>query len=190
MATRGIAAHICAMRRIGKLQRLTLVLVASFLVPLVGTGDALAYDEASAAVVANKGLHFGFGPIVLVPLENRPIGLGLDFDLRYGIGADPAIVGPGGRLAGYFISGRFIGTAMPTGRVTFPLGPVAPFVILGIGAGRLTNPGESGVALLAGGGMMIHLGRVLAFGAEATYQVITGTEFKSFALGPAIILSL
>ena len=36
---------------------------------------------------------------------------------------------------------------------------------------------------------MTHLGRVLAIGVEATYQAITSTEFKSFAFGPAIVLS-
>jgi len=117
------------------------------------------------------------------------MGGGLAIDGRYGIGANPAIIAPGGRLSGYVISRRFIGIAMPTLRVTFPLGPFAPFVLGGIGGGWLSNPSESGLALLGGGGLMIHFGRFLAIGAEATYQTITGTELQSFAIGPAIHLS-
>jgi hypothetical protein len=37
---------------------------------------------------------------------------------------------------------------------------------------------------------MVHLGRVLALGVEATYQTITGTEFKELAIGPAIMFGL
>ncbi len=32
--------------------------------------------------------------------------------------------------------------------------------------------------VLAGGGLMIHFGRILALGAEVTYQRITGTDFQ------------
>lgn len=157
---------------------------------LIAPREARAYDEDSAAVQANKGLHFGIGPVLLVPPDNRPLGGGLDLDLRYGIGAEPFILAPGGRLAGYFISGRFIGVAMGTFRLTVPLGPLAPFGIGGVGPGTITNPGETGLALMGGGGLMIHFGKILAVGAEATYQTITGTEFKTFTIGPSIAISL
>jgi hypothetical protein len=151
---------------------------------------ALAYDKESAAVQANSGLHLGFTPILLVPTDGGPLGGGLAFDLRYGIEADPVIIAPGGRLAGYAISERFVGIAMPTARVTIPLGPLAPFLIGGVGGGWLSNPGESGVALLGGGGLMVHFGHVLAIGAEATYETITTTEIKAWAFGPAIAIAL
>jgi len=160
---------------------------AAAMLAVCAPSAASAYDESSAAVVANEGLHFGLGPVLLIPPDGRPVGGGLDFDLRYGIGIDPIILAPGGRLAGYFISGRFIGTAMPTGRVTFPLGPFAPFLVGGAGGGWITNPSEGGVALLAGGGLMIHVGRFFAIGAEAAYQVITSTEFQELAIGPSIL---
>jgi hypothetical protein len=113
--------------------------------------EAHAYDEDSAAVQANKGFHFGLGPVLLIPTDAGPLGGGLDVELRYGIGLDPIILAPGARLSGYFISGRFIGMATPTLRLTLPVGPLAPFVLGGVGPGVLTNPGESGVALLGGG---------------------------------------
>lgn len=144
----------------------------------------------SAAVEANRGFQLGIGPILLVPRSGGPLGGGLIVDGRYGIEAGPLIVGPGGRAAGYAISGRFIGTLMPTLRITLPVGPLAPFLLGGVGGGMLTNPSDQGVALLGGGGLMIHFGRVLAIGAEVTYQTITGTDFTNLAIGPAIAIGV
>jgi hypothetical protein len=144
----------------------------------------------SAAESANRGLHTGFGPVLLLPSGGGSVGGGLNFELRYGIDADPLIIAPGGRLAGYYLDKRFIGTAMPTLRVTVPIGPLAPFLVGGVGGGWISNPGESGLALLGGGGLMIHFGRVLAIGAEASYQTITGTGFKVLSIGPSIAIGL
>jgi hypothetical protein len=58
--------------------------------------------------------------------------------------------------------------------VTVPVGPLAPFVVGGVGFGGITNEGETGVALIGGGGLMIHFGHVFGLGAEMTYQTITG----------------
>lgn len=143
----------------------------------------------SAAVEANKGFLIGIGPILVLPTrENGPFGGGAIVDGRYGIEAGPVILAPGGRVAGYAISGRFVGTLMPTFRVTLPAGPFAPFVVGGVGAGMLTNDSQQGVALLGGGGLMIHFGRVLAIGAEVTYQTITGTDFHGVSIGPSFAI--
>lgn len=151
------------------------------------SSEASAQEEGdSAAMASNRGLHFGFAPAILLPTDNGPAGGGLILDGRYGIKAGPTVLAPGGRLGGYLISSRFIGTAMPTFRVTLPVGPLAPFVLGGLGYGGLTNPGESGLAVLGGGGLMIHFGRILAIGAEVTYQRITGTEYQTLGIGPAI----
>lgn len=169
------------------------LLPASLFALTVATATVLTTSEASAdeegdsaAMAANKGLRIGIGPELLVPTDDGPMGGGLILDGRYGIKAGPTVLAPGGRLAGYIISSRFIGTAMPTFRVTLPVGPLAPFLVGGIGVGGLSNPGESGLALLGGGGLMIHLGRIVAIGAEVTYQRITGTEFQTLGIGPAI----
>lgn len=148
---------------------------------------ASAQEESeSTAMQANKGLRFGFGPALLLPTDGGPMGGGLVLDGRYGIKAGPTVLAPGGRLAGYILSERFIGTAMPTFRITVPVGPLAPYALGGIGGGWLSNASESGLAWIGGGGLMIHFGRVLAIGAEATYEAITGTEYKALSIGPAI----
>ncbi|MDF2697965.1 MAG: hypothetical protein K0S65_6348 [Labilithrix sp.] len=143
-------------------------------------------EHESAAMSANKGLRIGFGPELLLPSDSGPMGGGAVLDGRYGFKAGPTVLAPGGRLGGYVISSRFAGTAMPTFRITLPVGPLAPYAVGGIGIGGLSNPGESGLAFLGGGGLMLHFGRILAIGAEVTYQRITGTEFEVLGIGPSI----
>jgi hypothetical protein len=152
------------------------------------TRDAWAQEESdSTAMSANRGFKLGLGPTILLPSrDGGPYGGGLTLDGRYGIKAGPTVLAPGGRLAGYLLSSRFIGTAMPTFRITVPVGPLAPYILGGVGGGWISNSSEGGVALLGGGGLMIHFGRIFAIGAEASYQTITGTEFQSVAIGPAI----
>lgn len=144
-------------------------------------------ENEGPATQANRGLRVGLGPTLLTPLrEAGPYGGGLTIDGRYGIQAGPTVIAPGGRAGGYIISERAVGIAMPTLRVTVPVGPLAPYLLGGIGAGALTNDGESGLAAMGGGGLTIHIGRLVAFGVEATYQTITGTELETVAITPAI----
>jgi hypothetical protein len=168
--------------------RVVLVLLAVCMMWGFAPRDASAQEESeSAAESANRGFKLGLGPTLLLPLrDGGPLGGGLDLEGRYGIKAGPTIVAPGGLLGGYLISARFIGLAMPTFRITVPLGPLAPFVVGGIGGGWISNPSEGGLAYLAGGGLMIHFGRIVAIGAEVTYRKITSTEFGGLAIGPAI----
>lgn len=145
-------------------------------------------DEDSIAFRANTGLRWGIGPVLLFPSDGGPMGGGLDLDIRYGIGLDPVVIAPGARFAGYILSGDVIGMAMPTVRVTLPFGPFAPFVVGGVGPGYTSDEKKTGAALLGGGGLMIHVGPFFGIGAEATYQTITGTEFKTLTLGPSLLI--
>jgi hypothetical protein len=168
--------------------RLVLVLMVTSAAVVGVSRDAAAQEsEESPAMSANRGFKLGIGPTLLFPMrEGGPYGGGLNLEGRYGIKVGPTVVAPGGMLAGYTISGRFIGMAMPTARFTVPVGPLAPYLVGGVGGGWISNPSEGGLALLGGGGLMIHFGRVFALGAEATYQTITNTDFGGLALGPVI----
>jgi hypothetical protein len=170
------------------LPRLVVALTCAVaLVAFARAADAQEEPEDSVAMSHNRGLSIGLGPTLLLPMRTGgPYGAGLSLDARYGIKAGPTVVAPGGMVAGYAISSRLVGVAMPTLRFTVPVGPLAPYVLGGIGGGGITHPGEGGVAFLAGGGLMVHFGRVFALGLEATYQTITTTEFSSVALGPLL----
>jgi hypothetical protein len=182
-----LAEEALMRRKLGFMLASTVAAVV--LLSLPRTSSAQEETNDSVAMQANRGLKIGVGPTLLFPLhDNGPYGGGLTLDGRYGIQAGATVLSPGGRLSGYIISNRLVGMAMPTFRITLPVGPLAPFILGGVGVGGLTNDSETGVALLGGGGMMIHIARIFAFGAEASYEVITGTELKTLTIGPAIAI--
>ena len=163
-----------------------IALVSGLALLLASTTASAQETRDSAATDANKRLRIGLGPEVIVPSDSGPLGGGVVLDGRYGFKAGPTVLAPGGRLDGYILSNRLIGIAMPTFRLTLPIGPLAPYAVGGIGGGWLSNRSESGLALLGGGGLMVHFGRIIAIGVELTYQRITGTEFEGVAIGPSI----
>jgi len=173
------------MRRILRVGLAAAIGAAAF---VLDVSTAQAQETADgAARSANRGFHLQLAPGILLPQrDDGPYGGGLALDARYGIQAGPLVLAPGGRVAGYLISSRGIAIAMPTFRVTVPVGPLAPYLVGGIGAGWLTNDSEAGLAWRGGGGLMIHLGRVFAIGAEITYQEVTGTDFRGLHVGPMI----
>lgn len=162
-------------------------LVACCLASTVSTG-ALASQEIpdTPAWRSNVGLVTGLGFALLV--GDEATGVGAELAGRYGIPQGPVVIGPGARLGAYYFDQRFIGTLMPTLRLTLPLGPFAPFVHGGAGGGVITDPGEGGVAWLGGGGLMIHFGGALSLGAEVNYQGVTGTGYRALSIGPTIVI--
>ena len=173
------------MRRTARFVAASFVAVAVLAaVPRVASAQE---GETASAAMAQRGTRFDVGPALVLPLrDSGPYGVGLVVDGRYGIQAGPTVLAPGGRFAGYFISDRGVLTAMPTLRITVPVGPVAPYLVGGIGWGAMTSEYQSGLALLGGGGVMVHLGRIVAFGVEGTYQWINGTEFNTFTVMPVV----
>ena len=139
----------------------------------------------TAAWRANTGVVTGLGFMLLIP-KHGDVGFGLDFGLRYGIPVGPFILAPGALISGSYLQSRFVGDLMGTARVTLPIGLLAPFVHGGIGGGTLTNPSDGGVAWMAGGGLVVHLGGVLALGLELNYKTITDTRFEAWTVGPTI----
>ena len=136
----------------------------------------------------NSGFQWGIAPGVVFSRGKAGFALGLRFG--YGFDLDSVIVVPGVRLSGYFVDPN-VYLGMPTLKLVLPIDRFAPFVEGGAGVGHVaganTSPAETGAALMGGGGFMIHFTRV-AFGAEASYQVITGTPFKGFGVGPILAI--
>lgn len=148
-----------------------------------------AMSEGRALVSAyNSGFQWGIAPGVVFSRGKAGFTIGLH--LGYGFDTGSVILVPGARLAAYFIDPN-VYLGMPTFKLVLPIDRFAPFVEGGVGAGHVTSDNttsaESGLALMGGGGFMIHFTR-LAIGAEASYQVITGTRFKGFGVGPILAL--
>jgi hypothetical protein len=132
----------------------------------------------------NVGFQWGISPGIVFSRGKAGFALGLRFG--YGVDAGPVIVVPGVRLTGYFIDPN-VYLGMPTVKLVLPIDRFGPFIEGGAGVGHVSEPSKTGLGLLAGGGLMVYFTRV-AFGAEASYQVITGTSFKGFGIGPILAL--
>jgi hypothetical protein len=138
----------------------------------------------------NTGFQWGIAPGVIISGGEASFALGL----RFGWGFDTGtfILVPGLRLVGYFSTpGVYMG--MPIMKVVLPIDRFAPFLEAGAGMGYVskgdTSGAQTGLAVLGGGGFMIHFTWKFGLGVEANYQVITGTEFKGFGVGPIIALA-
>ncbi len=138
----------------------------------------------------NSGFQWGISPGVA--FANGKAGFLLGMNFGYGFDTGPVILVPGARLMGYFLD-PFVFIGMPTFKVVLPVDRFAPFVEGGVGPGYVDQKAGSpdakaGVALMGGGGFMIHFSPSFALGAHASYQVITGTGFKGFGVGPILAI--
>jgi hypothetical protein len=135
----------------------------------------------------NSGFHWGLSPGVVFSDGKAGFYLGLRFG--YGIDTGHVILVPGLLGAGYF-SDPAVFVGQPTMRFVLPIDRFAPYVEGGIGAGHIGGDvSKTGLALMAGGGFMYHFTPGFALGAEASYQVITGTSFKGIGVGPVIAIA-
>lgn len=132
----------------------------------------------------NSGFQWGISPGVVFASGKAGFFLGLRFG--YGFDTGPVIVVPGIRIAGYFTDPN-VYVGMPTLKLVLPIDRFAPFVEGGAGLGHVTDPSKSGFAWMGGGGFMIHFTRI-AFGAEASYQKIAGTNFSGISVGPILAI--
>ena len=152
-------------------------------------------SEGRRIVVAwNTGFQWGISPGIVFTGGKASFFLGLR--LGYGIDTGHVIIVPGVRLAGYFTDpGVYLG--MPVLKLVYPIDRFAPFIEGGAGGGYIsenssTNPvtkSQTGVALLAGAGFMVHFTWKFGLGVEGSYQKITGTGFEGFGIGPILALS-
>ena len=138
-------------------------------------------------IAYNTGLRFSIAPGIFLP-SHGDLGFSIAGDVRFGVSLGPIILAPGARLAAFFPSGWVALAALATGRLTVPLGPVAPYVVGGAGPGYVSEPSQAGLAWLGGGGLMVHFSRAFALGVEASYQGITETRFRALFVGPSLLI--
>jgi len=135
----------------------------------------------------NSGFQWGISPGVVFSRGKAGFALGVRFG--YGFDTGRVILVPGVRLSGYFVDPN-VYLGMPTFKLVLPIDRFAPFVEGGAGLGHVaggTEPAETGAALMGGGGFMVHATH-FALGVEASYQVITGTDFRGFGVGPILAI--
>lgn len=163
-------------------------------VPQVAEDAPEPMSEGRRIVVAyNTGFQWGLSPGVIIGNDKTSFFLGLR--LGYGFDTGKVIIVPGVRLTGYFTDPN-IYVGMPVAKLIYPIDRFAPFVEGGAGYGYISSfsvgktevPAETGLALFAGAGFMVHFSWKFGLGVEGTYQTITGTGFDGFGVGPILAL--
>ncbi|MEA2748556.1 MAG: hypothetical protein QOI41_2699 [Myxococcales bacterium] len=153
-------------------------------------------SEGRRIVVAyNTGFQWGLAPGVVFSGGNASFFLGLRFG--YGVDTSKVIVVPGVRLSAYFTDPN-VYLGMPVMKLVYPIDRFAPFVEGGAGIGyvagfdidaRTKVDPKTGLALLVGGGFMLHFSWRFGLGVEANYQTVTGTDFHGFGIGPLLAIA-
>ena len=161
--------------------------------PEAAPGEREPMSEGRRIVVAyNEGFHFGLSPGVVFSRSQASFFLGVRFE--YGFDTGSVIVVPGVRLAAYF-SDPAVYLGMPVMKLVYPIDRFAPFIEGGAGVGYVGQDqtagvsAKTGVALLAGGGFMVHFTWKFGLGVEANYQTITGSDFHGISVGPILALA-
>jgi hypothetical protein len=147
-------------------------------------------SEGRRLVVAyNSGFHWGLSPGVV--LVNGSVGFALGLGFGYGFDTGNVIIVPGLQLSAYFTDPLVL-VGLPVVRAVLPIDRFAPFIEGGAGVGNVgktdTTKSQTGAALMAGGGFMVHFTPSFALGAEVSYQTITGTGFEGIGVGPIIAI--
>jgi hypothetical protein len=153
-------------------------------------------SEGRRIVVAyNTGFQWGLSPGVVFQGSKASFFLGLR--LGYGFDTGKVIIVPGLRLAGYFTDPN-VYVGVPVVKLVYPIDRFAPFIEGGAGAGyvdayqldsKTAVDAKTGVALLVGGGFMVHFSWKFGLGVEASYQKITGTDFDGWGVGPILAIA-
>jgi hypothetical protein len=127
-------------------------------------------------------------PSVYFPTGAGKTGFALGIEGRYGIDLGSVILAPGAMFTSYFGDRNvYLGAALL--RLTFPVGVFGPYVEGGLGYGGTTQPSQTGVLLMAGGGFMLYLGDRFGLGLSVRYEKITSTDFGAVIIGPSILLA-
>jgi hypothetical protein len=150
-------------------------------------------SEGRRIVVAyNTGFHWSIAPGVVFA-DKAAFYLGLRFG--YGIDTGSVIIVPGLLGAGYFTDPSVF-TGVPLLRLVYPIDRFAPFIEGGAGIGHIAadtsgdnqKSSQDGLAVLAGAGFMVHFSLAFGVGIEGSWQMITGTDFHAFGVGPVLAI--
>lgn len=136
-----------------------------------------------ARIQDNVGPGASVRPGVYFPSSGNT-GVSLDANATLGIAEDPVVIAPGGRFAAY-VGDQGAISGMPIVEVMLPVaGTIVPYGKAGVGIGHTNGPGQTGLALMAGAGVDLHVSRDVLVGVDATWETISGTGFDTVAIGP------
>jgi hypothetical protein len=150
--------------------------------------SVLAIAASAAAEEQPKdysGWSLNFTPVLVVE-KGYDIGGGLDPELQYTLDRGGARLSAGLRVGGYYAKELVGITAMPTLRLTVPVGPVEPYASFGMGYGWLPEEDHAEVASMSRLGVVFRFTESFGIGLEGTIQKIEDSEFRFPSFGSAV----
>lgn len=156
--------------------------------PLLALAVLLLPATAAAEDLGDRtGWVANLTPVLIFASGDDRLGGGADPELRYCFDLGGARLSAGGRVGLYYAKNVFGVTAMPTLRLTVPVGRVEPYVAAGLGYGWLTESGHSDLATMARLGTVYRFSRSFALGLEGTYQKLDGSSFEFWSFGSSVV---
>lgn len=155
---------------------------------LVGAAVAalMLIPEQGRAAEDYSGWSLNFTPTLIGPRDGYGWGGGVDPEVKYTIDRGGARLSAGLRIGGYYANDLFGIVAMPTLRVTVPVGRVEPYAAFGMGYGWIPNEDDEDIATMSRVGVVFRVNEHLGLGVEGTLQKIERSEFRFPSLGSAV----
>lgn len=129
-------------------------------------------------------------PVLLPRSNGYRVGGGVDPELKYTDDRGVVRLSAGFRMGGYYAKNRYGLVAMPTLRITVPVGPVEPYASFGMGYGWILDGSHQDIVSMSRAGVVFRICRSLALGIEATFQKIDNSDFRFPSLGSMIAVEL
>lgn len=153
-------------------------------------GFALLSFPGAAVAEVDSGWSLNFTPVLVLPEDGYDLGGGLDPEATYTLDLGGARLSSGVRVGGYYAKNLFGLLAMPTVRLTVPVGAFEPYTSFGVGYGRIAQDGHEDVATMSRVGFLYHFTDSFAAGLEGTFQKIEGSEFRFPSFGSMMSFGL
>ena len=166
---------------INHLKLLSATVVAVLICSLAGS---------SAAAQNKSGWSLNFTPVLLFPKGDYRFGGGADPELKYTLDFGGARLSAGARIGAYYAKNLFGVTAMPTLRLSVPVGPFEPYASVGMGYGWVPKSGHENFATMSRLGVVFRFSENFSIGLEGTVQSIDGSAFKFPSVGSMVSLDL
>lgn len=144
------------------------------------------FPGVAAAQEDRSGWGMNFTPVIVAPKNGYHLGGGVDPEITYTVDRGGARISAGLRVGGYYAKDLFGIVAMPTLRITVPVGPVEPYAAFGMGYGWIVEDGHQGIATMSRLGVVFRISKNLALGVEGTLQKIDGSRFRFPSLGSMV----
>lgn len=150
----------------------------------------LGVSEVATAKSGHEGWMLNLTPAVVSQDESYRFGWGVDPEVRYVFGVGESYLSFGVRVAGYDAKNMIGWMAMPTLRVTKPIGALDFYLAAGFGQGSIPKLEHSDRAEMYRAGFYYHFSDSVGIGVEGTYQKIANSSFEFFSMGSMIAFEL